>query len=103
MGGLARRMPLTAVAFAISAIALAGLPITLALPPKDPVLAAAWQANTALFVVALVASLLTALYSARIFGLCFSVKHQNRRGRRGVVRATLAYLADWPGRRLNRR
>ncbi len=71
MGGLARHMPLTAVAFAISAIALAGLPITLALPPKDPVLAAAWQANTALFVVVLVASLLTALYSARIFGLVF--------------------------------
>ncbi len=71
MGGLARRMPLTAIAFAISVIALAGLPVTLALPPKDPVLAAAWQANTALFVVALAASLLTALYSARIFGLVF--------------------------------
>jgi NADH-quinone oxidoreductase subunit L len=71
LGGLARRMPLTAVAFAISTAALAGLPVTLALPPKDPVLAAAWQANGALFAVALVASLLTAWYSARIFGLVF--------------------------------
>src|SRR5712691_11402202 len=71
MGGLAKQMPLTALAFAIGAIALSGLPVTLALPPKDPVLAAAWQANGALFVVALVASLLTALYSARIFGLVF--------------------------------
>lgn len=71
MGGLARRMPLTAVAFAIGTAALAGLPVTLALPAKDPVLAAAWQANTALFVAALVASILTALYSARIFGLVF--------------------------------
>jgi NADH-quinone oxidoreductase subunit L len=71
MGGLARRMPLTAVAFAISAAALAGLPVTLALPPKDPVLAAAWQTNIALFVAALVASILTALYSARIFDLVF--------------------------------
>jgi NADH:ubiquinone oxidoreductase subunit 5 (subunit L)/multisubunit Na+/H+ antiporter MnhA subunit len=69
MGGLARHMPLTAIAFAISSAALAGLPVTLALPPKDPVLAAAWQSNTTLFVVTLVASFLTALYSARIFGL----------------------------------
>jgi len=71
MGGLAKRMPLTAIAFALSAAALAGLPVTLALPPKDPVLAAAWQANTALFTAALLASLLTALYSTRAFGLVF--------------------------------
>jgi NADH-quinone oxidoreductase subunit L len=71
MGGLASRMPLTAFAFAIGAAALAGLPVTLALPPKDPVLAAAWQASIPLFVAALVASVLTALYSARAFGLVF--------------------------------
>lgn len=71
MGGLAKHMPLTALAFAISAAALAGLPVTLALPPKDPVLAAAWQANGLLFAAALVASLFTALYSARAFGLVF--------------------------------
>ncbi len=71
MGGLAKRMPLTALAFAISAAALAGLPVTLALPPKDPVLAAAWQSNALLFIAALLASLFTALYSTRIFGLVF--------------------------------
>ncbi len=71
MGGLAKRMPLTAIAFALSAAALAGLPVTLAFPPKDPVLAAAWQANTALLIAALLASWLTALYSARAFGLVF--------------------------------
>lgn len=71
MGGLARRMPLTAIAFGISAAALAGLPVTLALPPKDPVLAAAAQSNGLLFVVTLLASLLTALYSARLFGVAF--------------------------------
>ncbi|GAC1683098.1 MAG: NADH-quinone oxidoreductase subunit L [Ktedonobacteraceae bacterium] len=71
MGGLLRRMPLTALAFALSAAALAGLPVTLALPPKDPVLAAAWLANMPLFIAALVASLLTALYSTRTFGLVF--------------------------------
>jgi NADH-quinone oxidoreductase subunit L len=71
MGGLLRRMPFTALAFALSAAALAGLPVTLALPPKDPVLAAAWLANTPLFLAALGASLLTALYSTRTFGLVF--------------------------------
>ncbi len=90
MGGLARHMPLTAVAFAISTAALAGLPITLALPPKDAVLAAAWQANSALFVVALVASLLTAWYSARIFGLVFLGKasepaRQAREAKKGLL------------------
>src|SRR5258708_32268641 len=71
MGGLAKRMPLTAIAFALSAAALAGLPVTLALPPKDPVLATAWQASTALFIAALLARLLTALYSTRAFGRAF--------------------------------
>ena len=71
MGGLAKRMPLTAIAFALAAAALAGLPVTLALPPKDPTLAAAWQVGGLLFAVVLLASLFTALYSARLFGLVF--------------------------------
>lgn len=71
MGGLANRMPLTAIAFGISAAALAGLPVTLALPPKDPVLAASAQSSPFLFVITLLASLLTALYSARLFGVAF--------------------------------
>ena len=90
MGGLARRMPLTAIAFAISAAALAGLPVTLALPPKDPVLAAAWQANAALFVAVLIASILTALYGARLFVLVFlgtasEPAQQAREARRGLL------------------
>jgi NADH-quinone oxidoreductase subunit L len=71
MGGLAKKMPFTAIAFAVAAAALAGLPVTLALPPKDPTLTAAWQASGLLFAAALVASLFTALYSARMFGLVF--------------------------------
>lgn len=71
MGGLMRRMPVTFAAFAVAAAALAGLPVTLAAPAKDPVLAAASAANGALFVVALLASVGTALYSARALGLVF--------------------------------
>lgn len=71
MGGLRRRMPWTFGVFALAAAALAGLPVTLALPPKDPVLAAAWGADGGLFAALLLASLLTALYSARAVGLAF--------------------------------
>ena len=71
MGGLWRRMPYTFGVFTVGAAALAGLPVTLALPPKDPVLAAAWQTNGLLFTTVLLASLLTALYSARAISLAF--------------------------------
>lgn len=71
MGGLARRMPYTWFVFMIAAAALAGLPVTFALPPKDPVLMAAWEAQSALFAVVLLASLGTALYSGRMLGLVF--------------------------------
>lgn len=71
MGGLGRRMPITFAIFAYAAAALAGLPVTLALPPKDPTLAAAAGASDALFWVALATSLGTALYSARAVGMTF--------------------------------
>lgn len=117
MGGLGKRLPATAVAFAIGAAALAGLPVTLALPPKDPVLAAAWGSNPGLFIATLVASFLSALYSARAFGLVFlgpaSAPAQDARPPgRGLVLPTLVLtglivlglLADAPliGRPLGR-
>jgi NADH-quinone oxidoreductase subunit L len=71
MGGLTKQMPYTFIAFTIAAAALAGLPVTLALPTKDPTLAASWQASAALCALALLASLLTALYSARALALVF--------------------------------
>ena len=71
MGGLARRMPVTFATFAVGALALAGLPVTLAWPVKDAVLGAAWRASPVLFAVALIASLFTALYTARALALAF--------------------------------
>lgn len=71
MGGLRRRMPSTCAGFALAAAALAGLPVTLAWPPKDPVLGAAFLHGPGLFAAALAASLLTALYSARALALVF--------------------------------
>ncbi len=71
MGGLARPLAGTFAGFLVGAVALAGLPVTLAWPPKDPVLAAAWAANGPLFAAALLASLLTGLYTARMVSLVF--------------------------------
>src|SRR5262245_8831229 len=101
MGGLARRMPYTFAASALSAAALAGLPVTLALPPKDPALAAAWRANPPLFWAALLASFLTALYSARFLGLIFlgssTQPAQNaQRAPRGLLIPLLALAALIP-------
>ncbi len=94
MGGLAPRMPCTCLAFAVSAAALAGLPVTLALPPKDPVLAAAWAVNLPLFATALLVSLLTALYSAHAFGVVFlgrpsAPARQVHEARAGLLAPTL--------------
>jgi NADH-quinone oxidoreductase subunit L len=71
MGGLARHMPVTFGAFVISAAALAGLPVSMALPSKDAALAAALGQNWALFALMLVAAILTALYTSRALALVF--------------------------------
>lgn len=71
MRGIARRMPLLGIAFALASAALAGLPVTLAAPPKDPVLAATLHAGSALFATTVLASVVTALYSARMFAALF--------------------------------
>lgn len=71
LGGLRERMPVTFALMALGAAALAGLPIAPAWPAKDATLAAAWERSPALFVAALGASLLTALYAARLVALVF--------------------------------
>jgi len=71
MGGLARRMPFTFAVSLLATLALAGVPITLALSPKDRVLAAARHASPLLFWLAIAASVLTAMYAGRILWLVF--------------------------------
>jgi NADH-quinone oxidoreductase subunit L len=72
MRGAGRRMPIIGVAFAIAATALAGLPVTFAAPPKDPVIAAALDAGSTLFALTLLASFVTALYAARVSAVLFA-------------------------------
>jgi NADH-quinone oxidoreductase subunit L len=94
LGGLARPMMLTFVVALLPLAALAGLPITLALPPKDPALAAALHESGALFAASLCASFLTAFYAARILWLTFLAKapRQGVRHPAGPMRAGMAAL-----------
>jgi NADH-quinone oxidoreductase subunit L len=71
MGGLRRKMPATFMTFLIGAAALAGIPPWSGFFSKDAILAATLTSNVALFVVGLVAALLTAFYSARMVFLVF--------------------------------
>ena len=67
MGGLARRMPLTALCFTVGAMALGGLPPLSGFFSKDEVLLAVWEGRHPVFLaLALVAVFLSALYMARV-------------------------------------
>ncbi len=71
MGRLGSRMRATFAAFLVGTLALSGLPATLALPPKEAALAAAHVYGEGLFIAALLAGLLTALYSTRMVARVF--------------------------------
>ena len=75
MGGLAKRIPLTFVTFAIATAAIAGIPPLAGFWSKDEIL---WFAlasdrggSTALYLVASAASLITAFYMFRLLWLAF--------------------------------
>jgi NADH-quinone oxidoreductase subunit L len=73
LGGLRKRMPVTAAFFAIGSLALAGIPLLAGFFSKDQVLAATYEAGrTGLWIVGLVAAGLTAAYIARAYALTFA-------------------------------
>jgi NADH-quinone oxidoreductase subunit L len=72
LGGLGRRMPVTAGVFVAGGLALAGVPLFAGFFSKDQILTAAYESGrTGLWVVALVASFFTALYVIRAAVLTF--------------------------------
>jgi NADH-quinone oxidoreductase subunit L len=72
LGGLGRRLPVTAGVFTAGGLALAGVPLLSGFFSKDQILAAAYEAGrTGLWVVALVTAGITALYMARAVSLTF--------------------------------
>ncbi len=73
MGGLWRRIPVTAWTFLIGGLALAGFPfVTAGFWSKDEILADAWAHQPVVFWVLAAAAFLTAFYTMRQIGLTFA-------------------------------
>ncbi|HRP38569.1 MAG: NADH-quinone oxidoreductase subunit L [Chitinophagales bacterium] len=72
MGGLKKWMPITFVTFLISSLAISGIPPFSGFFSKDEILAAAYEHNIGLWLVASLASLFTAFYMFRLVFLTFN-------------------------------
>ena len=77
MGGLAKPMPVTTIAYLCGTLALVAFPFTSGFFSKDEILAGAWATNQPVFWIAAAASLLTAVYMTR---QCIYVFHGAHRG-----------------------
>jgi len=77
MGGLARRMPQTALVFAVGTLSLAGIPLFGGFQSKEEILAGVWQGAqtvpslTVPFLMLALGAFLTAFYMTRVVALAF--------------------------------
>ena len=71
MGGLGAKMKWTFRSFAAGYLALIGAPLLSGFFSKDAILAAAWQKDGFVFLLALLTALLTAFYMTRLFVVVF--------------------------------
>ena len=72
MGGLAKKMPQTAIVFVIGTLSLAGIPLFGGFASKEEVLGAVWAGGfTVPFVMLLTGAFLTAFYMMRVVFLAF--------------------------------
>jgi len=76
MGGLGKRMPITAITCLVGALALAGIPVFSGFWSKDEILSAAWfshlPGHQVFFALALMTVFLTAFYMFRLWFLTFT-------------------------------
>ncbi|MCS6847428.1 MAG: NADH-quinone oxidoreductase subunit L [Anaerolineae bacterium] len=72
MGGLARKMPVTFVAFLLGGLALAGVPPLSGFFSKDEILLDAFKHNLPVFALLAVSSVVTAFYVGRQLALVFA-------------------------------
>ena len=110
MGGLWKKLPITAPTFLAGVLAIAGLPfVTSGFFSKDGILSGAWNAAPALYWIGLFAAVLTAFYMMRLFVMTFLGKprdahvfeHAQESPRSMtmplLVLAALAICAGWGG------
>ncbi|HEX9056438.1 MAG TPA: NADH-quinone oxidoreductase subunit L [Ktedonobacterales bacterium] len=77
MGGLARRMPITAITFLVATLAISGIPPFSGFFSKDDIIGHAFDARAtmwggpALYIITLSAALLTAFYMFRLYFMTF--------------------------------
>jgi len=72
MGGLARKMPQTAITFLIGTLSLAGIPLFAGFVSKEEILGAVWTGGFVVpFAMLLLAAFLTAFYMFRVVFLAF--------------------------------
>ncbi|MBA2871204.1 NADH-quinone oxidoreductase subunit L [Anoxybacillus calidus] len=73
MGGIWKKMPITAPLFLIGTLAISGVPLFSGFFSKDEILVAAWtHGHTVLFWLAVAAAFFTAFYMFRLFFLVFT-------------------------------
>ncbi|KFF19347.1 NADH-quinone oxidoreductase subunit L [Flavobacterium hydatis] len=71
MGGLRKAMPVTFITMLVSSLAISGVPLFSGFFSKDEILLTAFHHNISLYVVASVASIMTAFYMFRLMFLTF--------------------------------
>ncbi len=71
MGGLRKHMKVTYITFLIATLAISGIPIFAGFFSKDEILMVAFHENKALWVIASLASIMTAFYMSRLLYLTF--------------------------------
>jgi NADH-quinone oxidoreductase subunit L len=89
MGGLRKYIPLTFLTFLVGVLAISGIPPFAGFFSKDEILAKAFEHNQAIWLLAVIASLLTSLYMFRLLFLTFF----------GTVRAsssTMSHIHESP-------
>ncbi|MGJ8634580.1 MAG: NADH-quinone oxidoreductase subunit L, partial [Luteolibacter sp.] len=78
MGGLLKKMPITGITFAIGTAALIAVPyVTSGFWSKEEILAAAYNGNKALFIIAVLVAFLTTFYMTRAFIITFLGKNRS--------------------------
>ncbi|MFD2256299.1 NADH-quinone oxidoreductase subunit L [Luteolibacter algae] len=78
MGGLLKKMPITAITFAIGTAALMAVPFTSGFFSKEQILEAAHEHNMALFWIAAAVAVLTPFYMTRAFVITFLGKNRTK-------------------------
>ncbi len=78
MGGLRKKMPVTAITFLLASLAIAGIPPFAGFFSKDEILSAAYNYNKFFWLLGLIGSSMTAFYMFRLYFLVFHGQYRGK-------------------------